>query len=58
MRFKVKSSNIEGCRIIKKFAIFPIRIKDEIRWLETIKIRQCYSYNYADGGYMNIEFID
>ncbi len=29
-------------RYIKRFAIFPIKIKDEIRWLETVYLRQYY----------------
>lgn len=30
-------------RIIKKFALFPIRIKDTTYWLETIYIKQSYT---------------
>lgn len=31
-------------RIIKTFALIPIEIKNEVRWLETCYIKQEYSY--------------
>ena len=30
----------DSCRIIKRFAIFPIRIDREYRWLEIVYIEQ------------------
>lgn len=41
MRFAVKPKPKDGdTRIIERFLIFPTRIGNEIRWLETIKVRQ------------------
>lgn len=40
-------------RIIKRFALLPIRIDYEVRWLETVYIRQEY-YN----GWHNDGFVD
>lgn len=37
-------------RIVKRFAIFPIEIDDEIRWLETVYIHQ----HYGEGGLLNL----
>lgn len=47
-------------RIIKKFAIFPIKIGYEIRWLEMVTIKQRYVFyrSYSDCYWNNICFID
>ena len=34
-------------RIITKFLFFPVRIKDEWRWLEVASIKQMYVYPYG-----------
>ncbi len=40
MRFKTWfPANLGDTRITKKFAIFPIRIDNEIRWLEFVRIK-------------------
>ena len=41
----------KGYRYIKRFAIFPIKINNEYRWLETCYIRQAY----RDGAYWKNE---
>ena len=61
MRFKLQPEPWLGCeRIIKKFAILPIKIDYEIRWLETVTIKQKYAYHlsYVDACWHNICFID
>ena len=35
------------------FAFVPVWIKDEVRWLEIVTVKQKYSY-----GWINIHFID
>ena len=41
-------------RNINRFAILPITIKFETRWLEMCKIKQVYSY----GGWYNDKFLN
>jgi len=62
MKFKLKQQPVVGdTRTISKFAFLPIRIENEIRWLERVKIKQQYvlgsikfsAYDY----WRNIEFI-
>lgn len=48
-------------RIVKRFAYFPIRAGDEMRWLEIVNIKQkLIVYGDIDVPYVweNIEFID
>ena len=43
----VKNSNRLGThRTVKRFAIFPVCINGEYRWLETVYIRQTFKYDY------------
>lgn len=61
MRFKLQPEPLlNDERIIKKFAIFPIKIGYEIRWLEMVTIKQRYIYSCSYSGYYwdNICFID
>ena len=41
-------------RIITKFAWLPIRIANEVRWLETVHIRQVHAVRY----WHDHEFVD
>ena len=51
-------------KIKKKFAILPIKIKDETRWLEWVTVLYQYhtfkwfSKDYAESGWFPEEFID
>ena len=51
MRYKYPEHN--SWRVIKAFAILPIEAGEELRWLETCYILQCYS-KYR--GWNNIRF--
>ena len=42
-------------RVIKRFALLPIVIKGEVRWLETCYIKQ--SYNFILVSWWNEEFL-
>lgn len=53
MRFKTPQGG--DTRIKIKFAILPIRLYNDIRWLEKVKIRQVYRYY---NGWTNDCFID
>ena len=60
MKFKLKYANPQDGdrRIKKRFALFPIIIGDEGRWLERVKIVQKYDNNYAEGGWKNWAFVN
>ena len=67
MRFYLKlreSKYIGKKRIIEKFALFPVIVRRECRWLEYVKIEQeyCEVLINMDSGYIkkwvNINFID
>jgi hypothetical protein len=45
-------------KIKKKFALFPITIKKETRWLEWVNIRYKYFEDGWDYGWMAMEFVD
>lgn len=41
-------------RVIKKFAIFPITINGETRWLEWVRIRQTFAITiWIDEGFVD-----
>lgn len=47
-------------RVISFFAWFPIELKGEIRWLETVRVEQCY-FSYAASPipfWSNLWFVD
>lgn len=48
-------------RIIKKFAILPIQIGSEKRWLETVYIKQQYEqigiFTFSPWDWVNIKFV-
>lgn len=50
MRWKSKPYKciklLDSKRIVKRFAIFPILISGEYRWLETVYIKQIYRYDF------------
>lgn len=54
MKFKMPKDG--DIRIKTKFALFPIMIDKEIRWLERVNIRQYYSEYF--GNWRNDCFID
>ena len=39
MRYKYKGKKSYETVVRKTFALFPIRIKDDVRWLEFVKIK-------------------
>lgn len=44
MRFELPRHG--DTRIKEKFLVLPLRVNGEIRWLEKVKIRQCYRSYY------------
>ena len=53
MRF---TTNYHGqVRYIKRFALFPIKVDNEIRWLETCYLRQTWHESYC--AWLNNEFV-
>ena len=60
MRFNLKYTNPKGgdTRIKKRFALFPIVIGDEMRWLEWVKVVQVFDDNWADDGWKNYGFVN
>lgn len=52
MRFKIKDKpaknqpKANSFRVRSWFAIFPVKIGQEIRWLETVSVRQRYCVKY------------
>lgn len=57
---KWKIPNINDIKIKRKFALFPIKINNEVRWLEWVVVKYRYDYNEDTWLYswMPIEFID
>lgn len=54
MRFKMPKHG--DIRVKTKFAILPIEIYGEVRWMETVKIRQCYdspSHKWFDNSFVD-----
>jgi len=45
-------------RIVSKFALFPIWIDGEYRWLERVSIQQRYFSDWDISEWDNIKFID
>jgi hypothetical protein len=64
MRWKKKTYTTGEIRIIKKFAWFPIKIKNEYRWLEYRWLEYCTvkqkNFTWFSGRCMwtNLEFLD
>lgn len=58
MKFKLKdkSNEYKHGRIIKRFALFPIKIGLEIRWFETCYIRQRYWSSWHETGWEDLDF--
>ena len=52
MRWKRPKQNEE--RTVVKFAILPIELNRDVRWLEVVKIRQVYCY----GSWIDMCFVD
>lgn len=49
MRWKVNSYRPNEKHIVRKFAFFPIRIDNEIRWLEFVNVERYYWYGATTG---------
>ena len=67
MRWKSEpESNVGDERVISSFLILPVKIGNETRWLEKVKIRQVLKASYTfEGGFVHlkkywddVEFID
>jgi hypothetical protein len=65
MKIKIKQKSrpsLGQIRIDSFFAIFPVYIGNEIRWLERVKIKQIYSSgsaaDYTDDHWKDIEFVN
>lgn len=53
MRWKWKNPEDWDTRIKTWFALWPVIIENECRWLETVTIKQRYLV-----GWYNVEFVD
>ena len=65
MRWFDKFPEINDLRIVKKFALLPVTIGKETRWLEKVKIEQRYivlqnscSESGISNGWIDIKFMD
>ena len=61
MRWKVKKHikpRVYSTRIIKRFTLFPIELKYEKRWLETVYIKQRYEMFEFIGGYSYLDWVN
>lgn len=58
MRWTIPNNN--DTKIKRKFALFPIKINNEVRWLERVTVKYRYGYSTEIGlfGWFPIEFID
>lgn len=54
---KDKSYELTHGRIIKRFALFPIRIKNRYVWFEICYIHQIHYGNWYDEWWENINFV-
>jgi hypothetical protein len=46
MKWKVKSNKIDGVPVKRKFfAFLPVKIGNEVRWLETVTIKGFWVYS-------------
>lgn len=45
---KWRQKEIGEIRTIKRFALLPIEIKGEVKWLERVKIKQVWAEGLAD----------
>ena len=54
-----KSQRIKryGSRVIKRFALFPVRAGNEVKWLETYYILQRFYSLWHEIGWENIKFV-
>jgi hypothetical protein len=53
---KIRLPFSQDTRIITRFALFPIRIQNEIRWLEKVTIKQEYRPDLRMFGWYNDSF--
>lgn len=60
MRFKLSKSdpNIGDIEVRSWFAIIPVQINDEIRWLEKVTVESQYSYSDSAYFWKMKKFID
>ena len=40
----------------KWFAILPVKIEREVRWLETVHVKQVYQIEFGDDGYLKAKY--
>ena len=57
MRWYKKDKRFEEIRYKKKFAFFPIKINNEVRWLETVYLKQERWYSWYEAGWDNTAFL-
>lgn len=53
-----KKTKIRDYRMVKRFALFPIRVNDEYKWLETCYILQERWYSFYEAEWCNISWVD
>ena len=60
MRWKTSEYKERERHVIRKFAFLPIKIKNEVRWLEFVKIKAYYWYGSMSGNiyWEYEEFVD
>ncbi len=46
------------CRTIRRFALFPIKCRDEYRWLEVVYIQQHFEYGVWGSSWVNDYFVN
>ena len=57
MRWYKKDKRFEEIRYKKKFALFPIKINNEVRWLENVYLKQERWYSWYETGCNNTAFL-
>ena len=55
---KQKLNRNSNCKIVKRFALFPIEINNEYRWLETCYIVKRRWISWHESGWQNISWTD
>ena len=58
MRWIKKPKLNTDYKIVKRFALLPIRVNNEFRWLETCYIVKQRWYDFYDTGWANLSWTD
>jgi len=45
-------------RIVTRFLLFPYRLNDETRWLETVRVKQQYTWSWYEGWWYGKEWVE